>query len=163
MKTGLQYTRQFKPASHKQGKYSIKKHTLTTCLGWNLVVSFGVGLINLSLSIFTWIFCRAFMLLSLKGTEWSKPLGNAIPSWLVGIPPGGYTPPGWPGPNCAASAATKFWARRTWQEANKHKHRESVPQSGTFTIYHIIYPFPKPRANRKQADRGVIQANQSAI
>lgn len=123
----------------RQVKYS-SKHTLTNCLGWNLVVSCGFGLMNFSLSIFAWIFCRAFMLLSLKGTEWRNPSGNAIPSWLdgiglgqVGIPPGGYTPPGWPGPDSAASAATKFWARRTWQKKDKQTNIINIVRKNTRT------------------------------
>ena len=47
-------------------------------------------------------------MLKLEGAEQSKPLGNAISSRLVKIRPGGHTSPGWPGPDCAASAATKF-------------------------------------------------------
>lgn len=64
------------------------------------------------------------MVLSFIGSDWRNPWGKAIPAGVglgqvEGIPAGPVT---------AASAAIKFWARRTWKNIPKVLNLSSNPE-----------------------------------
>lgn len=101
--------------------YSLK-YILIICFGWNLVVFFGVGLMNFLLLIFVWIFCLVFMLFLFKGIEWCKFLGNVIFFWFVGFFLRGYIVLGWFCFDCVDLVDIKFWVWRIWEEVNKYKY-----------------------------------------